>query len=262
MIEKYLFIVEGEKTEKTIFGDFFESLGFNIVNCKEKMTNDYDIVVSEEEYVNGVKNIVLIQGPRNRIHDILLNNNVELSIDNINIETVFGFKPNDFIGIFWIYDVDHNGDEDIIKMFEKFNDENGNGLLLLSSPCIEVLGSFDDTKEFRGTHLKKYKALLNKYYDSHGFGNVEKYIINNFYKCLLHFLDKNYIDFEDSNIMNHPYEIIEFINKNNTRIHDDNSVCYRYFSTVVYCAIAYVLGYTKKIDNYNDFKNYLESKIK
>lgn len=99
MIEKYLFIIEGEKTEKTIFGDFFESLGFNIVNCKEKMTNDYDIVVSEEEYVNGVKNIVLIQGPRNRIHDILLNNNVELSIDNINIETVFGFKPNDFIGM-------------------------------------------------------------------------------------------------------------------------------------------------------------------
>lgn len=260
MIEKYLFIVEGEKTEKNLFGEFFKSLGFNVINCKKKMTLEYGFSVNEEEYVNDQKNVVLIQGPKNRIHEILMNNsNMGLDVDNINIETVFGFKPYDFRGIFWIYDVDHNSEDDIVKMYKKFNDENSNGLLLLSSPCIEVLGSFDDNMEFQGAHLTQYKKVLNLHYQGIG---VEQYIINNFYKCLLHFLEKNYYDFNDLNIMNHPYEIIEYINKNNKRNIQDNTVYYRYFSTVVYCAIAFVLGYTRQIENYYDFKKFLDSRIK
>lgn len=260
MIEKYLFIVEGEKTEQKLFGKFFKSLGFNVIKCKEKMTLEYGFKVSEEEYVNNQKNIVLIQGPKNRIHEILLNNSkLGLDIDSINIETVFGFKPYDFRGIFWIYDVDHNSEEDIVKMYEKFNDENSNGLILLSSPCIEVLGSYDDDFEFQGEHLTQYKKELNNHYQGIG---VEQYIIDNFYMCLLHFLKKNYSDFNDSNIMNHPYEIIEYINEYNKRNPVDNTVYYRYFSTVVYCAIAFVLGYTREIENYFPFKTFLESRLK
>lgn len=262
MIEKYLFIVEGKKTEKNLFGKYFESLGFNVIKCQQQMTVDYDFIVDEEEYIKDSKNIVLIQGPKNRIHEILLNDSKSgLSIDTIDVESIFGFKPNDFIGIFWIYDVDHNSKEDIEMMYQKFNDENNNGLILLSSPCIEVLGTYNDEMSFSGNHLKKYKSILNTYYNEIGLESVENYIIHNFNKCLLHFLEKNYKDFKDDNIMNHPFEVIEFINKYNDR-NADETVYYRYFSTVVYCAIAFVLGYTKQINNYNDFKNYLESVVK
>ena len=59
--------------------------------------------------------------------------------------------------------------------------------------------------------------------------------------------------------MNHPSEIIDYINRFNIRDNEKHYVVYRYFSTVVYCVLAYVLGLTIEIDNYDIVKNYLKN---
>jgi len=261
MTEKYLLIVEGAKTEKTIFGSIFEKYGFNVIKCENKISKDYKFEVIESNLVNDNKNVIIIEGPKNRIHDVLLNiiSNPTDDIDNIDVETVFGYKPNDFRGIFWIYDVDHNEPDDIVTMFRKFSDENENGLLLLSSPCIEVLGDFEDRKELKVEHLSEYKKILNVFYNSKCNDNVSSFILKNINKLLLHYLEKNYNDFNDKNIMNHPSEIIDYINRFNIRDNEKHYVVYRYFSTVVYCVLAYVLGLTIEIDNYDIVKNYLKN---
>lgn len=263
MTEKYLLIVEGSKTEKNIFEHLFKSYGFNVIKCENKISKDFNFEIIESDLVKDNKNIIIIEGPNNRIHDILLNiyNEDPLNdIDNINIEVLFGYKPNDFKGIFWIYDVDHNIPNDINKMFSKFNDENGNGLLLLSSPCIEVLGEYEN-KELKLNHIREYKSILNVHYNKLGFNNVEEYIKNNINTLMLKYLNKNYLDFNDSNILNHPNEIIEYINKYNERNNEKHYVIYRYFSTVVYCVLAFILDLTIEIDNYNIVKEFLEKNL-
>ena len=48
------------------------------------------------------------------------------------------------------------------------------------------------------------------------------------------------------------------INRMNVR-NEDGSALYRYFTTVVYVAIAYMKGLTSRIDNYKDVRNFFES---
>lgn len=91
--------------------------------------------------------------------------------------------------------------------------------------------------------------------------NTEDFIFNNINELLLYYLKKNFNDFGDSNIMNHPNEIIDYINEKNVRDNFNHRVIYRYFSTVVYCVLAYVLGLTKEIENYNVLREYLEGQI-
>lgn len=264
MMEKYLLIVEGEKTEKNILNNIFINMGFNVIDCKKKLSNDMNLEIDESVFEKDNKNIILVQGPRTRIHDILINANIEEygDINYINVETLFGYTLNEFKGCFWIYDVDHNDDKDIELMFNNFNDEMGNGLLLLSSPCIEVLAEYDFKRELKCEHLKEYKALLNCYYNKKKYKSALDYIIKNLKAVLLCFLTKNYEEFNDSNIMNHPEEIISKIKEFNTRDNSKNHyVLYRYFSTVIYCAIAYVLGLTREIDNYEIVKDYFENKF-
>ena len=116
-------------------------------------------------------------------------------------------------------------------------------MLLLSSPCIEVLGEYDFNQEFRYNHLKEYKSRLNVKYNHDGYESVEDYIIKNFDDLCIKFLDLNYQEFDESNIMEHPSLIIKSI-ANNDRVNysfeekDKSYVIYRYFTTVVYVFIA------------------------
>ena len=257
--EKYLLIVDGKETEKSIFENLFKLYGFNVIKSERKLSKYENLHINESLFELENKNIILIEGPKNRIHDILINttSSPEEDINNIDVEALFGYNSNDFYGIFWIYDVDHNDNEDVEKMFSKFNDESENGLLLLSSPCVEVLSDYNIARILKCEHIREYKRLLNDYWNKNGYKNAKDYINCNISNLLVYFLDKNVKDFNDENIMNHPSEIIEFINKNNTRDNDKGFVEYRYFSTVVYTVLGFVSGLTKKINNYSDVRNYI-----
>ena len=60
--------------------------------------------------------------------------------------------------------------------------------------------------------------------------------------------------------MEHPYSIIKKINSENIRNKDE--VIYRYFTTVVYVAIANIHGLTKMIDNYDNVRKFFLKKMR
>lgn len=259
MNDNYLLIVEGANTEKNIFQYVLEKYCFNVINVKEKFDVENIGQLESVELSKDNKNVIMIQGPKNRIHDFLkMYNDKEDSI-----EKAFRLSSTKFKGIFLIYDVDHNDQADIEEMFSKFQDESS-GLLLLSSPCIEVLGEYDFNHELRFNHLKEYKSRLNVKYNHEGYKSVEDYIIKNFDELCIKFLDLNYQEFKESNIMEHPSLIIKSI-ANNDRINysfeqkEKSYVLYRYFTTVVYVFIAYINGLTKEIDNYEIVRNFFKN---
>lgn len=258
MPKNILLIVEGSVDEQNIFGNVFSKYGFNTIISKEKM-NIEDIGQLEKfQYSLNNNNIVIIQGPKNRIHDFLkLFNENEMSI-----ERAFSYSYAFFSGIFLIYDVDHNDCDDVEEMIKKFPDES-TGMLLLSSPCIEVIADYNrDRKETKYSRLSEYKAEINTHY----CGQTNKYISDNFNDLMLYFLDKNYKEFKEPNIMEHPALIVKSINRFNSRINcrekENSYVIYRYFSTVVYVAIAYSNGLTKEINNYDLTRNFFLAKSK
>lgn len=258
MPNNYLVVVEGEKTEKSILKIILERYGFNFISCNEKLDVQEIGRFTKIDFANKKDNIVVIQGPKTRIHDFLL---YFRKNPNIDTEHIFNFKTCFFKGIFIVYDVDHNDEEDIEEMFSIFDDEFNNGLLLLSSPCIEVIGDEDfEIKRGRWKHVTEYKHELNKYCYDHFNHGIEEHIKNNFSKEMLRLLSKNHKEFKNNNVMEHPQEIIEFINKNNIRHNEKNNtyVLYKYFSSVFYVILAFIAGKTREIDNFEEVKKYYE----
>ena len=257
MSKSFLLIVEGAKTEKNILQSVFMKYGFNVV-CKEQMHIDDDI----NEYADFEKTrlsddkdtVVIIQGIRTRISELMQQYQSQTS----DFEKLFGEFREKFAGIFFIYDVDHTSNEDLKKMFDKFQDETS-GMLLVSSPCIEIMHEPKRTKELYVQHLKKYKAASNVECHKIHQKSVAEYIIDNFETLALEFISKNYIESNLSNVMEHPQFVIEQINKTNDRSAEDGSVLYRYFTTVVYVCIAYINGLVKEFDNIETVKNFFKN---
>lgn len=252
MSKNILLIVEGNVDEQDIFSKIFLKYGFNTIISKEKLNLENIGQFDKYEYSSNKENVVIIQGPRTRIHDFLL----LIQDPNISIEKIFKYSYAYFQNIFLIYDVDHNDCDDIEKMYNQFQDES-TGMLLLSSPCIEVIADYKrDRKEEKYYHLGEYKKQINEFYN----GQTKKYIVDNFENIMLYFLDKNFNDFKEPNIMEHPRLVVQMINKYNDRVNkqnkNDSYVIYRYFSTVIYVAIAAANSLTKEINNYLTVKNF------
>lgn len=179
-----------------------------------------------------------------------------------DFEKYFNYHSKYFQGIFLLYDVDHNSNVDIGNLMNKFNDEF-TGMLLLSSPRIEVIGDFNrNRKENRWTHLKEYKKELNNYYKH---GAIDE-IIKNFDKFIIHFIKKNKEELKSNNVMEHPSLLVKKINEMNIRYNDNNKensyVIYRYFSTVIYVLVAHCHKLTKQINNVDNVIEFFENKSK
>lgn len=256
MNKNILLIVEGSVDEQSIFGDVFSRYGFNTIISDAKMDVENVGQFEKYQYQLNNNNVAIIQGPRNRIHDFLkLYNENEMSM-----EKAFSYSYAFFSGIFLIYDVDHNDCDDVEAMFQRFSDES-TGMLLLSSPCIEVIGDYDRERgESKYHHLAEYKADINDHYQ----GQSKAFVKENFDKLMLYFLEKNYKDFGEPNVMEHPSLIVKSINKYNERVNckdrEQSYVVYRYFSTVVYVAIAFANGLTTQIDNYEAVHRFFANK--
>ena len=241
-----LLIVEGKVDEPTLFSRIFTRYGFHTVVADQPLFVEGLGTWNKSELAKDRSNVVIVQGPRNRIHDLLL----DLSKEEVSIERYFHYDYATFSSVFLIYDVDHNDCDDLKRMLELCSDETSSGLLLVNSPCLEVIGDYNsDRGESKYHHLKEYKADINEHYK----GMTFDYIENRFDELMLYFLKKNYEDFHEENIMEHPGRIIELINERNTRVNcvdpKDSYVIYRYFSTVVYVAIAYAAGLTRETRN-------------
>lgn len=253
--KKFLLIVEGSVTEPTIFQSLFEKYGF-AVNIGPKMNLDD---FHEYDYIADSSEICIIQGPRNRISELLK----LYDKDKVDLQRIFKKFGSICSGIFLIYDVDHTSNDDLEKLSNLLQDE-AEGMLLVSFPCIEIMAEINRDEEINCTHLTEYKHDLNKRFDLNYHQSAKKYIIENFERLAIDVIDKNVKDFNNTNIMEHPKCVIELINKYNIRKSKEEGerVIYRYFTTVVYVALAYILGLTKEIDNADTVKNYFKKFIK
>lgn len=88
------------------------------------------------------------------------------------------------------------------------------------------------------------------------------YIENHFDELMLYFLKKNYEDFLEDDVMEHTGRIIELINERNIRVNcvdpKDSYAIYRYFSTVIYVAIAYAAGLARETRDYQRVVEFFE----
>ena len=160
-----------------------------------------------------------------------------------------------FSGIFLIFDVDHCSNDKLEILSECFNNES-DGLLLVSSPCIEVLSEPERTSVLNiKKTFEEYKKERNAAICPIHNCSVIDYICENFEKLIIEFITKNRNDF---NVSEHPRLVVKRINESNIR-KPDNSATIRYFTTVIYVAIAYMKGLTKEVDNYKTVKSFFEA---
>ena len=85
-----------------------------------------------------------------------------------------------FRKIFYIFDVDYTSSFDVKRALEFFCDENDQGLLLLSSPCIEGICDFNAQsytfiKEGKKKISNTYKPLVRK--QIHKISKISKQIL-------------------------------------------------------------------------------------
>lgn len=262
MARNFLIITEGSKTEPDIFEAVFNRYGYKVYK-KDRITvpgeNDsfeLDVAELSEQDIN----IVIAQGPRNRIHDFL--GIIDLRRDDI--ERLFSGLESIFSGVFLVYDVDHTSREELSAMFERFQDET-TGLLLLSSPCVEILSEIDRTEPIITDHLKSYKAERNIWAHQEFHKSAKDYIIDSFEEQVIYYIIKNCEDSGSDNVMEHPAFVLGKINELNERKYESRKiqpVVYRYFTTVLYVCIAYILGLTKQIDNSATVIDFFRSKCK
>lgn len=252
----YLILTEGKEMEPDIISEVLKKYGFNIV-IKDQMKEYDDIEVNVNELSNSKNNIVIVQAFKNRLSDLLKT----YRKDNVDLDMLYGKNASYFAGIFLLFDVDHTSKEDLIEISNIHNDETDKGLLLLSSPCIEIMVEPKRSEIIRVSHLKEYKHYINQYVnDGLKYGSSAKqYIIDNFEELALAFLEKNVKEFNSYNIMEHPMLIVKKINELNERT--EELVVYRYFTTVIYVVLAYICGFTKEIDNYQIVKDFLMKNI-
>ncbi|MBE6130098.1 MAG: hypothetical protein E7183_00025 [Erysipelotrichaceae bacterium] len=253
-MKNYLLIVEGEVTESTIFEYIFNKLGYSVNKIEGRLTlsNDFkDLTV--KSLIEDKDSVTIIQGPKNRINELIK----LFENEQYDIKRIFTNLNINFAAVFWIYDVDHTSCENLSKMFNRYNNEN-DGLLLVSSPCIEILSRPEYNDVLEVEHLKQFKSATNVYIDNLYHTNAKDYIKENFFKLSIEYLDRNYLEFKELNIMEHPGLIINKINNLNERT--DTWVKYRYYTTVVYVVVAYILGLTKEIENYELVRKFFNEK--
>lgn len=253
MKRNYLLIVEGKETEPRLFSHILRRYGFNPIRA-ERQTSDGGIEYDSEELSDSISNVIIAQAERNRLEEIykkISDNPSYYDFDHIFKSDDQEIKP--YSGIFLIFDVDHTSNAVLESLCSRFSDET-DGMLLVSSPCIEVISEPNRTEKLRiGEHISEYKKQMNIKYN----GAVQ-YIIDHFESLIIRFIDQNRNEFQENNVIEHPHLVVDQINRMNVR-NEDGSALYRYFTTVVYVAIAYMKGLTSRIDNYKDVRDFFES---
>ncbi len=261
MTKNFLIITEGIRTEPDILETVFNRYGCNVLR-KERIRvsdDDHSFDFDISELSEGRINIVIVQGPRNRIHDFL----ALIDSRTDDIERMFSGFERIFSGVFLVYDVDHTSKDELAQMFEKFCDESS-GLLLLSSPCIEILSETEREDPIVTDHLKTYKAERNVWAQNNFRKSAKDYIIENFERQVIYYINRNCEESGSKNVMEHPAFVLQRINALNERgfvSKDVQPVIYRYFTTVLYVCVAYILGLTKEIENSDTVLDFFESRI-
>ena len=251
----YLLIVEGEKAEPKLFETVFSRYGFKIEKHPRPKTFNDDIIDQfSETLIGNDKNVIhIMQAPNNCIEGFLH----QAIREKWDLAKAFGKDTDFFAGKFIVFDVDHAPNEELKSMMDIYCDETDQGLLIISSPCLEIISEPERKDPIKVTHLKEYKKQRNIYLDNNVMvrKNAMDYIIENFETLISIFLESNTVLFSEENTMEHPRLAVEEVNKRNIR--QKSGVCYTYFTSVIYVIVGYVMGLTKQINNSESIKEFL-----
>lgn len=190
-----LFVSEGQSFEPKVvhhlFDVYFHEKG-NIVQVVDNIPV-YIRFAQRIDYPKSNFHIFIMKPAGNRLKELMA---LIFSSPDRTIETLFSLggnqEPDNYIMRFFCFDVDYASYETLEKMTHRLNDPYNEGLLLLSSPCIEALGDLS-LSEYRlpsGKHLSHtYKravrdCLLSLDLHSNGNKKLETIVSENLFTCL------------------------------------------------------------------------------
>ena len=184
MSRNILLVVEGKKTEQKILGEIFKKYDFEVIKKEPIKSNldNIDEIFNIEEYKNKNDSITIITGSHSRLNHLI--NSYNKNTDDFS--KLFNLTNNIFSGVFYIYDVDHTTNENLENLFEILNDETS-AMLLVSSPCIEIISDPNRKAPIIVNHLKEYKSERNIYcqnkYKINGGNDYEKICMFSMWLC-------------------------------------------------------------------------------
>lgn len=156
-----LCVVEGTKTEFNFIKHFFDSL-LSEKGVGSKISNPLPSPIDSAKkftYPNNKINVFVMHPQKNQLHIILKE---ILSTEDSTLENVFSLNgqgmPDDFMMRFLCFDVDYNDYNTLYSFATRFNDPYDDGMLLLSSPCMESFVDF---------HNKTFELSAGQSLDSH-----------------------------------------------------------------------------------------------
>lgn len=233
--------------------------GYNVIIEKKKLS--VNTTFSQTVYENNKDIIYVIQGPKNRINELLKNNT-----SFIDVNRHFYHHLMKFSAIFLVYDVDHNTNKELENAYQYFNNIS-DGLLILNVPYLEALAEYNMNRVYKSTNFTDYKKILNQYYNDKFHLNVKEYIMLHFNELLLNHLQRNYELFlknhtlhDVNDVTMHVQYLLEITNNENIRkgnSKENYEVIIRFYSTVLYVILCYLKGFAKKRNNYYLLLKYL-----
>lgn len=248
-----LLVVEGIKTEPTIFKYIFEKYGYKFIN----MNTDENWDAYKVE-IDSHKTIYLVQGNKNRLNEFL---DEYSPYDTLSQK----YGIDDVVALnYIIYDFDYVNLEKMSELRKKFTSPQ-EGEMLLSNPCIEVIAENDFNYKHIGhshSYKKRLKKLItdSKYQPRAGIQLIDSYICDNFEDFMIRHIKRNCDFFKTANVIEHPDKLIDYVMSTNIPNEDKELYEFHYLSTVIYVAIAELEGLTKQFDNANKVIDYFENK--
>ena len=188
MSRHILLIVEGKVTEPKIFGEIFKKYNFEVEVKNEQLSktlNDNQYIFNISKLKKQKDTITIVQGTHS-----MLNHITKLYDKNIDdFELFFSDCAEHFNGVFYIYDIDHTTNENLEYLSNILNDETM-GMLLVSSPCIEILSEPNRKQPLITNKLSKYKTERNIECHKTYKKDTTSYIIDNFESLIMYFLEQ------------------------------------------------------------------------
>ncbi len=223
-----LCVVEGEVTEIEIFKSLFMQLGYEIVS-RTKNGNFQHIV-----YDDNKSRLYLVPGKHPQVTSELAN------LENIDIHKLYCINEKYVAYTFIVYDFDSaKGNYLLDKYKNKFNSED-EGLLIVSSPCIESIVDTRTSSRDYNDKPSKYKddvlTLNNIVLDNNS--NIIDYINKNIFDLLIKQLEYNASTFETKDIFEHINCAYKKAEDNNVDINTGN-YDYKAIFTLLYVIVAF-----------------------
>ena len=262
MSKKYLAIVEGEDMEPEILEYALSTYyGFNVLRADNRLSS-LPLGFKKTLIYDGNDEFYIVQGRRNRIKELL-----KETLEETHSSIERAFSNENFAGIFLVYDVDHNSNEEIEEARGRFNNIS-DGLLTLSVPCVECVLE-KDFKPYVSSSYKGYKTAKNEWCTEQAGVSSKEFIKYEFNRLMIENLLRNKKVFakeslpEPNDVSLHGEYSLDLNARYNIRTgrsEKDYRVEISYYASVLYLILLHVKGHARYSDSFDSLLAFFYSK--